>query len=107
MVGLFVVVDWGPFVADTEIVWETVMVGEAVVCRWLADRASRDCVKYRALTVFYAVFEHQFRTFSARFPPLYDLQVSITRLWCESQTVRHVYDPALVSYDQESVASEG
>ena len=33
MVGVFAVVDWGPFVTGTEVVGQAVVVGEAVIFR--------------------------------------------------------------------------
>lgn len=41
MVGVFAVVDWGPFVTDAEVVGQAVVVGEAVIF----GSVSRSCFR--------------------------------------------------------------
>ena len=44
MVRLFAVIDRGPFVTDTEIVREAIMVGEAVICCCVSRLSLRGCL---------------------------------------------------------------
>lgn len=67
MAGMLLVVDWPPFVARPQIIGQTIMVREAVVCmRFLAAyvTSNKNC-----RTVFDAILEHEQSTVLAGFPP--------------------------------------